>query len=662
MPTPHGSASTAASAAISTSRLSQVVCAAAYLTCSVSLTVFNKFFVTVLRAPLSVTAIHMMAVFFVASVLRGRSDHLQHYYGPTSGGVSAHSSFHSRRAAVLPTPFIAFGIAPIAVLTACDFGMSNTSLMLITMTLYTLIKSAGPALTLVVAVMLRLERLTLALVLVMLLIVGGSTYATTEDLRIHEQANVSERIGVALVVVAIACGAFRSNWSHLILHSSMTPESTAPSTGTGGSMSGAGATATTSITAAVTAAAATHPNHTTNAAAAATTAITAPSASSSSASAFLAAAAATAAAAAVSAPSSMAVSSSSPFLLTGARSGTGDMDRGVNVAVFPRSAAPSLLSCLPFLVGPLAPSLGGVLATCPCTGFGHHGPISTVDLLFYMTPICALALLPFAYFLEFNAWRDFAHAAASSGASLVPPAPPSWSYLAFLIFVGGVLALALNFSEYLFLSRFSGLTLSVTAVSKEIVLIGIAVAVFGDRPSGRTLTGFCICLTGILFYQQYKLRAKGIGAAVHPPLPPAFTRDGGTDVNVSDLGSVDDDDGNDNDGNDDDDKDDDDKDGRRIVGQYRAMDEESVPLVWPVPMSSQGHGLGPSSTAGALSSQYSPVPVQRFRRTPPVILSPGGGSSPPGLLSSSSSLPLSSASTAAAAFSSSSIAASASVV
>ena len=76
------------------------------------------------------------------------------------------------------------------------------------------------------------------------------------------------------------------------------------------------------------------------------------------------------------------------------------------------------------------------------------------------------------------------------------------------------MAFALNFSEFLLIGKTSFLTLAVSGVSKEVLLVGFSLALFHDEHVSLLKgIGFGICIVGIIFYNMYKLRKLKKSAA-----------------------------------------------------------------------------------------------------------------------------------------------------
>uniref|UniRef100_A0A8D1TPK9 Solute carrier family 35 member C2 n=1 Tax=Sus scrofa TaxID=9823 RepID=A0A8D1TPK9_PIG len=81
------------------------------------------------------------------------------------------------------------------------------------------------------------------------------------------------------------------------------------------------------------------------------------------------------------------------------------------------------------------------------------------------------------------------------------------------LFLGGILAFGLGFSEFLLVSRTSSLTLSIAGIFKEVCTLLLAAHLLGDQISLLNWLGFALCLSGISLHVALKaLHARGDGA------------------------------------------------------------------------------------------------------------------------------------------------------
>ncbi|XP_035200165.1 solute carrier family 35 member C2 isoform X2 [Oxyura jamaicensis] len=78
------------------------------------------------------------------------------------------------------------------------------------------------------------------------------------------------------------------------------------------------------------------------------------------------------------------------------------------------------------------------------------------------------------------------------------------------LFLGGILAFGLGFSEFLLVSRTSSLTLSIAGIFKEICILFLATRLLGDQLSLLNWLGFAVCLSGISLHVILKaINTKG---------------------------------------------------------------------------------------------------------------------------------------------------------
>uniref|UniRef100_A0A8B9YIN0 Solute carrier family 35 member C2 n=1 Tax=Bos mutus grunniens TaxID=30521 RepID=A0A8B9YIN0_BOSMU len=78
------------------------------------------------------------------------------------------------------------------------------------------------------------------------------------------------------------------------------------------------------------------------------------------------------------------------------------------------------------------------------------------------------------------------------------------------LFLGGILAFGLGFSEFLLVSRTSSLTLSIAGIFKEVCTLLLAAHLLGDQISLLNWLGFALCLSGISLHIALKaLHARG---------------------------------------------------------------------------------------------------------------------------------------------------------
>ncbi|XP_021094679.1 solute carrier family 35 member C2 isoform X3 [Heterocephalus glaber] len=143
--------------------------------------------------PLFMTMLHLAVIFLFSALSR----------------ALVQCSSHRARVVLSWTDYLR-RVAPTALATALDVGLSNWSFLYITVSLYTMTKSSAVLFILIFSLIFKLEELRAALVLVVLLIAGGLfmfTYKST-------QFNVE---GFALVLAASFIGGIRWTLTQMLL-------------------------------------------------------------------------------------------------------------------------------------------------------------------------------------------------------------------------------------------------------------------------------------------------------------------------------------------------------------------------------------------------------------------------------------------------------------
>ncbi|KFQ36559.1 Solute carrier family 35 member C2, partial [Merops nubicus] len=93
------------------------------------------------------------------------------------------------------------------------------------------------------------------------------------------------------------------------------------------------------------------------------------------------------------------------------------------------------------------------------------------------------------------------------------------------LFLGGVLAFGLGFSEFLLVSRTSSLTLSIAGIFKEICTLFLATRLLGDHLSLLNWLGFAVCLSGISLHVILKAMSSKGEKALKLPRESSSTTD-----------------------------------------------------------------------------------------------------------------------------------------
>ena len=129
--------------------------------------------------------------------------------------------------------------------------------------------------------------------------------------------------------------------------------------------------------------------------------------------------------------------------------------------------------------------------------------LSPLQLLYYQAPVAFLTLLPAAA-ISFGLRSDrspFLHdlrfAAQTVG----------------VLVGGGLFAIGLNLGDILIVDRSSALTCTVIGTLKTSVVIGASWLTFRNAISWVNLSGYLMCLVGVVLYQRLKLRKMVEGAA-----------------------------------------------------------------------------------------------------------------------------------------------------
>ncbi|KAF9219603.1 TPT-domain-containing protein [Gyrodon lividus] len=143
--------------------------------------------------PLFVTTLHMLVQFLLAALIR--FVYPRHFCPDKKPSLRDYS----------------IKAAPAAMATGLDIGLSNVSLKTITLSFYTMCKSSSLIFVLFFAFLFRLEKFSVRLVIVILIIFGGVLLMVTS-----ETAFVLS--GFLLVMAASVCGGLRWSLTQLVMH------------------------------------------------------------------------------------------------------------------------------------------------------------------------------------------------------------------------------------------------------------------------------------------------------------------------------------------------------------------------------------------------------------------------------------------------------------
>ncbi|XP_063152847.1 solute carrier family 35 member C2 isoform X1 [Candoia aspera] len=161
---------------------------------SIGITFYNKWLMKRFAFPLFMTLLHLLVIFALSGLARRCSRRLS----ATTGR------------ALLPWPAYLRQVAPTALSTALDVGLSNWSFLYITVSLYTMTKSSAVLFILLFSLIFKLEEPRAALVLVVLLVAGGLFLFTYKSTQFDTE-------GFALVLGASFLGGVRWTRTQILL-------------------------------------------------------------------------------------------------------------------------------------------------------------------------------------------------------------------------------------------------------------------------------------------------------------------------------------------------------------------------------------------------------------------------------------------------------------
>lgn len=169
-----------------------VVLILVYYCFSIGIIFYNRWLLKSFHFPLFVTLVHLVIIYLLSSVSR-----------------SLLECCTKKPRVTLPWPVYLRRIAPTALATALDIGLSNWSFLFITISLYTMTKSSAVLFILFFSLVFRLEKLRAALILVVLLIAGGLFMFTYESTQFNSE-------GFILVLIASFIGGIRWTLTQII--------------------------------------------------------------------------------------------------------------------------------------------------------------------------------------------------------------------------------------------------------------------------------------------------------------------------------------------------------------------------------------------------------------------------------------------------------------
>ncbi|XP_013406174.1 solute carrier family 35 member C2-like [Lingula anatina] len=121
------------------------------------------------------------------------------------------------------------------------------------------------------------------------------------------------------------------------------------------------------------------------------------------------------------------------------------------------------------------------------------GLSNPLDMMYHIQPWMIIGLLPLSSYVEGVPLASSHHLFRFHEISEIFTS-------AGIVIGGAFLAFMLEFSEFLLLSRTSGLTLSISGIFKEICTIVLAHITFGDKMNPINFLGLVICLFGIALH------------------------------------------------------------------------------------------------------------------------------------------------------------------
>ncbi|KAM5245737.1 solute carrier family 35 member C2 isoform 1-T1 [Ctenodactylus gundi] len=164
-----------------------------YYCFSIGITFYNKWLTKSFHFPLFMTMLHLAVIFLFSALSR----------------ALVQCCSHRARVVLSWTDYLR-RVAPTALATALDVGLSNWSFLYITVSLYTMTKSSAVLFILIFSLIFKLEELRAALVLVVLLIAGGLFMFTYKSTQFNME-------GFALVLGASFIGGIRWTLTQILL-------------------------------------------------------------------------------------------------------------------------------------------------------------------------------------------------------------------------------------------------------------------------------------------------------------------------------------------------------------------------------------------------------------------------------------------------------------
>ncbi|XP_035238123.1 solute carrier family 35 member C2 [Anguilla anguilla] len=164
-----------------------------YYVFSIGITFYNKWLMKGFHFPLFMTLVHLAIIFCLSALTR-----------------SAMQCWTGKPRVLLSWNSYMYKVAPTALATALDIGLSNWSFLFITISLYTMTKSSAVLFILFFSLVFKLEEPNPFLVLVVLLIAGGLFMFTFESTQFNLQ-------GFIMVLLASFIGGIRWTLTQVLM-------------------------------------------------------------------------------------------------------------------------------------------------------------------------------------------------------------------------------------------------------------------------------------------------------------------------------------------------------------------------------------------------------------------------------------------------------------
>lgn len=159
---------------------------------------------------------------------------------------------------------------------------------------------------------------------------------------------------------------------------------------------------------------------------------------------------------------------------------------------------------------------------------GHGGGFNTMTALYYCAPASAASLVLPALIFEMS---DVIHWCQHASPSYL-------SEISFWIVITSIIAFLLSVAEFTVTGLTSALTMCVTGIAKQVLIVGLAMVIFGDHLGVVNAVGFTMSIVGISLYNYLKYkqvlapREQGYSGV------PNDTRGGGGTMEVAGYGGA----------------------------------------------------------------------------------------------------------------------------